>query len=270
MKAGVRAQNLTLMLLVAGFAALTAGLIFSLQRGRPPVEVTSKGNLREELLKSSQDQKLEEFSLTGFDDTGKKAWNLKGNAAKIDPGQTVFLDENVTLKLKDATVIHTDHVQWSQEGGALKTDSPVKVDHENATVTGTGAWGRLEKSFIQLNRNIEMVFHQSAGKISRLTCAGPLKIYFKDNRMIFYRNVKVVDERGVLKANRMDVFFDPDQKKVTQIIAVGNVVIQRGEDVSRSQRATYTVATGAVRLEGNPEITVHKESSAVLDATLRN
>jgi lipopolysaccharide export system protein LptA len=88
--------------------------------------------------------------------------------------------------------------------------------------------------------------------------------------MIFYRKVKVVDERGILKANRMDVLFDPEEKKVSQIIAIGNVTIERGTDTTHSQRAIYSLATGSVRLEGNPEITLHKDSAKLLDAPIRN
>ena len=88
--------------------------------------------------------------------------------------------------------------------------------------------------------------------------------------MVFYRHVKAVDDRGVLKANRMDVLFDSEQKKVSQIIATGNVTIERGTDTTHSQRAIYTLATGSIRLEGNPEITMHKESAKILDAPLRN
>ncbi len=270
MRTGLHRQNLPLSIAVAAFITLIAALVFSSQL-RKPGELARNKSLRAELIKSSQDQQLEQFNLTGFDEHGKRAWNLEGTAAKIDPGQTVFLDKNVTLKLKDATIIRTDHVQWSQDGGVLKTDSVVRVDHENAQITGIGARGKMQENFIQLNRRIDMLIKQTAAdKPARLTCSGPLKIFFKENKMIFYRNVKIVDDRGTLTANRMDVFFDPDEKKVNQIVAMGDVIITRGTDTTRSQRAIYTVATGSIRLEGNPEITLHKESSAILDATLRN
>ncbi len=219
-----------------------------------------------ELVESSQNQTFQKFNLTGFDDKGKKFWNLEGDAAKVDSGQTVFLDQNVTLKLKDDTVIRTDHVQWSQNGGVLTTDAKVYVDHLNAKITGIGAYGRLSENFIQLNRSIEMLINDT----TKLTCIGPMKIYSKENKAIFYRKVKVVDERGVLTANRMDVYFDGNTKKVTQVFAIGNVVIERQGDTTRSKRAIYTLATGSIRLEGNPEVTIHKDSSALIDGPFRN
>lgn len=267
MTSGSDRSNLARFFILAALIAIGASIFFLTQDKK--VHKTKDSVSRQpsaELVHSSQDQSLQKFSLTGFDEQGKKFWNLEGDTATIDPGQTVLLDENVTLKLKDSTVVKTDHVQWSQDGGILRTHEPVFVTHENTRIKGRGAVGRLSDSFIQLNRDIEMFINQS----TLLTCQGPLKIFYKENRMIFYRRVKVVDERGVLKANRMDVIFDPDQKKVSQIIAMGNVTIERGSDTTHSQRVIYSLATGSVRLEGNPEITMHKDSSKILDAPLRN
>ena len=222
--------------------------------------------LRSELVNSSHDQQLQKFSLTGFDDTGKSNWKLEGDAAKVDPGRTVYLDQNVTLKLQDNTLIRTDHVQWSQDGGELRTASIVTVEHENATVRGRGAYGRPNEGYIQLNHDIEMLINGS----TKLNCVGPLKIYYHENLMSFFRKVKVVDSRGVLTSNRMDVKFDPVSKRIKEITALGNVVIVRGQDTTRSQRAIYSVDTGSVRLEGSPEVTLHKGSGGILDGAFRN
>ena len=265
MKTGLHRQNVPLTLVVVGFLTLVGMLLFSFHE-RNSKEASKRTKARAQVVKASHNQELEKFSLTGFDEKGKKFWNLEGDAAKIDPSQTVYLEENVTLKLRDATIIRTDHVQWSQDGGSMKTDSVVTVDHETTKIKGIGAFGRPNEGFIQLNRNIEMLINVT----TRLTCKGPLKIFYKEDKMIFYRNVEITDERGVLTANRMEVLFNPQEKKVKQIVAIGNVIIQRGTDTTHSQRAIYTLETGSVRLEGNPEITLHKESSAFLDATIRN
>ncbi len=267
MKTGMHRQNVPLSLIIAAFMALMAVLLYSFHNQKAKETSPTGGRVtREELIKSSHDQELQKFDLTGFDEMGKKFWNLQGDAAKIEPGQTIYLDQNVTLKLRDATTIKTDHVQWSQDGGTLKTDSLVTVDHENAKVTGMGALGKPNESFIQLNRKIEMTVNQT----TKVNCKGPLKIFYKENKMVFYRDVKITDEKGTVTAHRMDVFFDSEQKKIKQIVAVGDVVIQRGTDTTHSQRAIYTVATGSIRLEGNPEITLHKESTKLLNGTLRN
>ena len=245
---------LFIVLLVGAFA-------FFYFQARNERRSRQKASSSRELVDASRDQRLQKFTLTGFDDKGQRFWNLQGESAKIDAGQTVYLDQNVTLHLRDNTVIRTDRVQWSQDGGTMRTDSPVFVNHDAVKVKGVGAVGRPSESFIQLNRKIEMTTNQG----SALSCDGPMKIYYNQNKMELYRNVKAVDERGTLLAKRMDVYFEPDEKKVKEIIASGDVVIERGADTTRSQRAIYTVATGSIRLEGNPDITVHKGSAALAE-----
>lgn len=213
-----------------------------------------------------EEQRLQKFSLTGFDEKGRKFWNIEGETAKIDAQKVVYLDQNVTLRMQDGTLIRTDKVEWSQEKGKMRTDQPVIVTRENIHLTGIGAIGEVAHNFIQLNRNIIMLM-QPDGK---LTCDGPMKAYYGQNKMIFYRNVRAEDARGILTANRMDVLFESDNKKIQQIIAIGDVMITRGTDTTHSRRAIYTPASGSLRLEGNPEITLHKGSKALIDATLGN
>lgn len=242
------------------FAFLLLGAFaFLFFQGKAQKYTRKKDPQTKTIADSGRDQRLQKFTLTGFDNTGQKFWNLQGETAKIDPGQTIYLDENVTLRLKDNTVIRTDRVQWSQDGGTMRTDAPVFVDHEAVKVKGIGAVGRPSDSFIQLNRKIEM----TANDGSVLTCEGPMKIYYNENKMVLYRNVKAVDKRGTLLAKRMDVFFEDEKKEVKQIIATGDVSILRGSDTTHSKRAIYTVATGSIRLEGDPDITVHEGSDAL-------
>ena len=243
-----------------------AGALFYFVWSAKPITVPAPAPERRELIRSGTDQKLQKFKLTGFDERGKTHWNLQGDTAKIDPGQSVFLDQNVTLRMQDNTVVKTDHVQWSQDGGTLRTDAWVTVDHEAVKVKGRGAYGRPNEGFIQLDRDIEMIMNDS----TRLVCTGPMKIFYNQNKMFFYRKVKVTDLRGTLSANRMDVLFDAAKKKVKEIVAIGNVVIERAGDTTHSQRAIYTLETGSVRLEGNPEVTLRKGGGGILDGAIGN
>lgn len=235
--------------------------VFRLISGSKKKSVQKVSIERQEIINSSQDQGLQKFSLTGFDEGGKSFWNLEGDKAKINLDQTVTLQENVTLKLKDDTIVKTDYVEWSQNNSVLKTNAPVFVDHKDAKIKGRGAIGRPNESFIQLNRQIDMMI---SGK-THVTCRGPMKVYYKEDRIILYRDVKVEDARGVLKARRMDVFFDSTQNKVDHIIAIGDVVIERDSDTTRSDKAVYNMATGSVRLEGSPEVTLHRQKGKGFD-----
>lgn len=264
MKLALPRQHTPLAVLVT--SVIVVMIAFTLLAQGKKVREKAADPKQEELIKSARDQEFKKFSLVGFDDQGKKFWNLEGDTAKINPDKIVYLQQNVTLKLRDDTIIRTDNVQWSQDGGVMRTNAPVDVDHQSVKIKGIGALGRPAESFIQLNRDIDVSIQPN----THITCKGPMKIYYKDNKLIFYRDVKVVDQRGSLSANRMDVLFDPETKKVKQIFAMGNVVIVRAGDTTRSHKAIYSLATGSIRLEGNPEITLHKGSTALLDGTFRN
>lgn len=246
-------------LIAAGLALLFWGYA---KPGRSTAKSSTK-EARQSIASSSTDQELQKFSLSGFDEKGRRFWKLEGDAAKIDQGQTVYLRNNVTLRLHEDTLVRTDRLEWAQGGGMLRTDAPVFVDHQNTKVKGLGAYGIPNESFIQLNKKIEMIVNAT----TTITCDGPMKIFYRENKAIFYRKVKVVDGRGVLTSRRMDVYFDNQEKKVTQIIAIGDVVIERGSDTTRSQRAIYTPATGSLRLEGSPEVTLHQGSKSLLNAS---
>ena len=247
-------------------AVLLGTFMFFFIQGKVRNQGHKKTVRTRETTDASHDQSVKKFTLTGFDDKGQKFWNLQGDSAKIDKGQTVFLDQNVTLRLHDGTLIRTDHVQWSQDAGTMRTNSPVFVEHTTVKVKGMGAVGRPNDGFIQLNKKIEMKTDQG----SVLTCDGPMKIYYNQNKMVLYRNVKVIDQRGTLQAKRMDVLFDSNEKKAKKIIAEGDVVILRGADTTRTRRAIYTVANGSIRLEGNPEITMHKGSAALMQYGIKS
>ncbi len=265
MRSHFQKHNFPFVLLIVSLAASFVFFVFqgAREHKKPHVKVRKT---REPATLKSQDQRLQKFSLTGFDGKGKVFWKLEGDTANIDPTQKIFLEKNVTLRLKENTTVRTEWVRWSPDNQTLKTDALVYVDHESVKVRGTGAVGRPSENFIQLNRYIQMWINEK----TQLDCVGPMKIYYNQNKMIFYRNVRVTDVKGSVTARRMDVFFDPDQKKVKQIVAIGQVKIERGGDTTRSDRAIYTVADNSVRLEGNPEITLHKNSMGLVHGAAGN
>ena len=248
--------NIPVVMLFAACLVAAMLLLVHEKERRQALRVRSQAEIA-----TSRDQEVQHFTLTGFDETGKKFWDLDGSGANVNPDQTVYLDDNVTLKLRDNTIVKTSKVTWSQNVSFMTTDAPVVVTREASVIRGRGAIGRPGESFIQINRDIRMTVNAS----THLTCQGPMKIFYKENKMVFYRKVRVRDARGVLSANRMDVFLD-EHKKIDKIIAVGNVVIERGTDTTHSQRAVYSLLTGAVRLEGSPEITLHKGGAGFLDS----
>jgi lipopolysaccharide export system protein LptA len=55
----------------------------------------------------------------------------------------------------------------------------------------------------------------------------------------------------------MKILFDPKARKITRAVAIGNVIIKREGNTTRSERAIYTVKDGRIRLIGKPRIIVN-------------
>ena len=89
-----------------------------------------------------------------------------------------------------------------------------------------------------------------------ITCNGPLIVEQSKNTAVFYNHVVVKDSQGKLCADRMDVLFDPKTNELIKVVASGNVVIIRGENISRSQKAIYLAKEKKLMLEGAPKLEV--------------
>ncbi|MBF0253503.1 MAG: LPS export ABC transporter periplasmic protein LptC [Candidatus Omnitrophica bacterium] len=198
------------------------------------------------------DQIVERFKLEGFSPDGSKAWVLTGDRAHVKSAGDVFIERHVVLSLEGGITVFAEKVLWKSERSEFFTRRPVKVAHEEVVIRGSGARGRLEDKMIQINRNIRVALER--GTI--LTAQGPMKLYQNKDQVTLLRNVWILDAKGAVTARRMDGFFDPDEKKITAVVARGNVRISRGGDVTYSDMAVYDTRKGSVRLEGAPEVRI--------------
>jgi lipopolysaccharide export system protein LptA len=208
------------------------------------------------------EQVIERFSLEGYDGNGDKFWELEGDVAHVSPNSDVFIEKNVTLKIRDTTTIKSDKVYWRNAESQFLTRMPVEIRHEGHLVTGIGAVGRAADEYVQINRNIHMALENGV----QVECDGPLQIYRAQKRAVFRRNVKIRDSKGTVDADRMDVYFDPETGRATRIEAKGNVVIHRAENVSHSDEAIYDTETQSIKLIGTPKLTVHEGDLKELNA----
>ena len=75
-----------------------------------------------------------------------------------------------------------------------------------------------------------------------------------DNVAHFHDHVVATDERGKLRADAMDVYYNKGTKRVAKIIAVGNVVITNPDgNETFSDNVTYLAEEGRVILGGDSE-----------------
>ncbi|MEI8175744.1 MAG: LPS export ABC transporter periplasmic protein LptC [Candidatus Omnitrophota bacterium] len=230
-------------------------------------------------------QRILSFNLEGYRKNGQKKWELSGavanifsNVIKLDyvtakaygddstltltakkgvydkNTKDIHLQDHVVGKSSDGTKIMADSLDWNQKTEKVTTDSVVKVQKDNFFSVGTGAVGSPSLKQVEMKKDVTVEIRDTPPTV--ITCDGPLVVDYQKNISILKDNVRINDPRGKITADMMKVIFDPVTRKITRVIAIRNVKIQREGNYTCSERAVYSVRDGRVRLVGKPRIVV--------------
>lgn len=94
-----------------------------------------------------------------------------------------------------------------------------------------------------------------ARKFDSIITSDRLDVDRGNNTAIFEGNVHVKDPKGEIWADRMEVFYGDNGRKVDKIVCMGkNVIILSRRRKSRSDKAIYTAIDGKIVLTGDPRI----------------
>lgn len=74
----------------------------------------------------------------------------------------------------------------------------------------------------------------------------------RSDQVVFTGNVEARRSGLYVKADRLEVKQDRTTKKMAQMVAIGNVFIQRGEQSATAERATFFETEQKAVLTGNP------------------
>jgi len=230
-------------------------------------------------------QKVLSFNLKGYHDNGRKKWELQGacadimaNVIKLDyvtakaygddslltltarsgvfdkMTKDIHLEHNVVGRSSDGARLLTDRLDWNQKTESVTTDALVRIEKDDLVSVGKGATGSPGLKMVELRKDVMVEIRDNPPTV--ITCDGPLTVDYQRNIAILNNSVKVADQRGEIYADRMKVLFNPTTRKITRIVAIGGVKIQKEGSVTYSDRAIYSVRDGRVRLVGKPKIVV--------------
>ncbi len=238
----------------------------------------------EEVHHDDADQEIWNFSLSGHDTTGNKKWEVSGDTASVFSddkinlsavkatsysssgnfvlsskkgvfdkiGNNIELNEEVIGQSSDGTRLRSDHINYKSETGKIETDAFVEIEQKQMRTFGYGAKSDPEQKRLELEKNITVVARPS----TTITCRGPLEINYKDQLAVFQNEVRVIDPRGEITSDRMEVHFDKDLETIQRVVAMGNVRIVQGGNITQSDRAEYDVKEGKVTLSEQPQVQV--------------
>ncbi|KPK97067.1 MAG: hypothetical protein AMJ95_11105 [Omnitrophica WOR_2 bacterium SM23_72] len=203
--------------------------------------------IQDSVFSQESDQQIQDFSLYGYGEKGKKSWDISGKTADIleevvklhdvvgnlygkeeDVRLTaqrgdfnkadgcVHLEQNVVIVTSTGARLLTDSLDWDRKNQLISTDNPVDVQRDNLRAQASGAHAEPNLKRIALEKDVRLDINPSSEKKSAdssegekivITCDGPLEIDYEKNVAVFRNNVKVKKDDITIFSDTMDVFF---------------------------------------------------------------
>lgn len=233
-------------------------------------------------------QQFQGFNLQGYTDGGEKAWDVTGDTADVlgdevkisNVDANHYGEQNVNLKARTGTInkttgdvilekdvvitteegsqLTTDSLTWEKEKDFVHTEDYVEITDERLKASGTGLEAQPGLKTARMNKDVKMEINTKPSTVENrvlvITCDGQMEIDQPNNVATFNDNVVAIETDRMLKADKMTVYFDPDQKKIRQVICSGNVEIKQGENTSYSTKAIYNAFDQTMVLSGRPKL----------------
>ena len=193
----------------------------------------------------------------------------KGNIDKAT--SKIRLERNVVASTENGTRLLTETLDILPSKKMLETRAQAEVKRDNISVEGVGAQGDSRLKKVKFKKKVTVVVKNPESKTGTptvITCDGPLVVDYDKNIARFHDNVLAVDERGKLRADTMDVYYNKESRRVSKIVAVGNVVVENPDgNQTFSDNLTYLAEEGRIILGGDTEA-LYKEGSKSLSEPL--
>lgn len=246
----------------------------------------------EKLKPQESDQQIADFSLSGFGDKGKKAWDISGKSADIfsdiiklkdvignfygedetinltaDSGDfnkqdgKVHLKQNVVITTSSGARLTTDSLDWDRKNQLVSTKEVVNIKKENMLTVGRGASGQTDLNTVTLEKEVEVNINPAekpaakAGAKNKtvITCDGPLNIDYAKNIAVFNNNVKVDSDGTLIYSDKMDVYFGASSGQDKG--AAGDTLSEMGSKIEK------IVARGNVKIIRGENVSYSDEAT---------
>jgi LPS export ABC transporter protein LptC len=177
----------------------------------------------------------------------------------------IWLEKNVVATTEDGIRLITEELLIHPDANRMETDIEAKVKKDNIHIQGMGAKSDSDVGTVTFRKNVTVVVQDPNSDTNNptvITCDGPLEIDYKKNVAYFKEDVVAQDERGTLSSDFMDVFYNGASRRVSKMIATGNVVIETKEgNKTYSDNAIYLAEEGRIILGGDVNAQYLKEES---------
>jgi len=273
--------------LVIGFISLVAFYVAFVQ---VQVVITRQAKSQKAVEKKSEDppHKVYSFQFSKYTPEGQKEIEIEGDSADImaetvqlmnvmakayaeevpvtvtaDTGHydkkqnKIHIAQNVVATTEDGTRLMTEELDMHPGEHIIENEVSTQVKRDNINVEGLGARADTRLKKVKFKKNVTVVVRNPDEKESgptTITCDGPLVVDYERNIAHFKDNVVAEDSRGKLTADMMDVYYNKVSRRVSKIVAAGNVVIQNPDgNKTFSDSVIYLAEEGRIILGGDTE-----------------
>lgn len=181
---------------------------------------------------------------------------ITSDKAQLDKtNMDVKLEQNVNLTNKEGAKLVTDSLHWKRNQNQIETDDWVVTTRDDMKIKAKGFCADSAFKTADFEENVQVTLpDEKSGQITTITCSGPLEIEYQQGTAVFNKDVVVTHPQGKLFSDKATLFFDTTLKKISKIVAEGNVKIVRDDNVTFAQKATYFGREQKIILEGRPRL----------------
>ena len=269
------------VILVLAYIALIQWKVW--YHGRQEVKVGKKVSKQAE---PETAQRVYSFSFSKYTEAGEKELEIEGDSADIfsqnvalinviakayaekspvtitaDKGSLnrstsdIVLNNNVVATTENGARLMTEKLEINPTQKRMETDVEAKIKKDNIHIEGMGATSDSQLNKVTFKKNVTLIIQDTESEKKTptiITSDGPLEVDYKRNSAHFSRNVVAKHEQGTLTADYMDVIYEKETRRVSKIIARGNVVVVSKEgNKTFSDNAIYLAKEGRIILGGD-------------------
>lgn len=269
------------------------------------VSVVNTNAFAVEEPEQESDQQVNDFSLAGYGERGKKAWDLAGSSADISTDNVklkdvtgnlygeeenikltsqrgdfnkaqgkVHLEKDVVITTSSGATLTTDTLDWDRKNNKVSTKDKVNIVRDNMMTEAIGAEGQPGLSKVELKQDVKVDIlpkeePDKKGQVQEkvtITCDGPLAVDYEKNIATFNNNVKVERSDSTIYSDKMDIYFLKTEKAKTASSADKESKDKAVKDKDpMSNKIDKIVARGNVKIVRGENVSYSDE--AVYDAS---
>ena len=235
-------------------------------------------------------QQMADFSLSGFEEKGKKSWDLVGKQAdianeviKLNDIESNFygsqdntkltaqrgdfnrlkgnmhLEDEVVITTSSGVRLTTDSLDWDRQEQLVTTQDKVNITKDDVTIDGQGVRAKTDLKKVNLEKDVKVQINNAApaGSQSKekieINCDGPLEVDYQNNLAVFHNNVKVVSQDGLIESDVMDVYFYSEK-------GANNAPQQANATDSIGSKIDRIIARGNVKITRGQNVSVSDQA----------